>query len=46
VSGLDRTLEKRTAAEIAVELGISKHAVHQAKHRVLKRLREEFEGLE
>jgi RNA polymerase sigma-70 factor, ECF subfamily len=40
------TVEKRTAAEIAAELGITKHAVHQAKYRVLKRLREEFEGLE
>ena len=40
------TVEKRTAAEIAAELGITKHAVHQAKYRVLKRLRDEFEGLE
>jgi RNA polymerase sigma-70 factor (ECF subfamily) len=40
------TVEKRTAAEIAAELGMTKHAVHQAKYRVLRRLREEFEGLE
>ena len=40
------TVEKRTAAEIAAQLGITKHAVHQAKYRVLRRLREEFDGLE
>ena len=40
------TVEKRTAAEIAAQLGITKHAVHQAKYRVLRRLREEFTGLE
>ncbi|MCE9603419.1 MAG: sigma-70 family RNA polymerase sigma factor [Planctomycetia bacterium] len=39
------TVEKRTAAEIAASLGITKHAVHQAKYRVLRRLREEFDGL-
>jgi len=40
------TVEKRTAAEIAAALGMTKHAVHQAKYRVLRRLREEFDGLE
>lgn len=40
------TVEKRTAAEIAEQLGLTKHAVHQAKYRVLRRLREEFAGLE
>lgn len=40
------TVDKRTAAEIAEQLGITKHAVHQAKYRVLRRLREEFDGLE
>jgi len=40
------TVEKRTAAEIAAQLGMTKHAVHQAKYRVLRRLREEFDGLE
>lgn len=39
------TVEKRTAAEVGAELGITKHAVHQAKYRVLRRLREEMEGL-
>jgi RNA polymerase sigma-70 factor, ECF subfamily len=39
------TVERRTAAEIASQLGITKHAVHQAKYRVLRRLREEMDGL-
>ncbi|MCE9604534.1 MAG: sigma-70 family RNA polymerase sigma factor [Planctomycetia bacterium] len=39
------TVEKQTAAEIGAALGISKHAVHQAKYRVLRRLREEMDGL-
>lgn len=39
-------VETRTVAEISVALGITKHAVHQSKYRVLRRLREEFEGLE
>lgn len=38
-------VERRTAAEIAVQLGITKHAVHQAKYRVRRRLREEMDGL-
>jgi RNA polymerase sigma-70 factor (ECF subfamily) len=40
------TVEGRTAAEIAASLGITKHAVHQAKYRVLRRLREEMADLE
>lgn len=39
------TVEGRTAAEIAARLGLTKHAVHQAKYRVLRRLREELDGL-
>lgn len=39
------TIEKRTAADTAAALGMTKHAVHQAKYRVLRRLREEFEEL-
>jgi RNA polymerase sigma-70 factor, ECF subfamily len=38
------TVERKTAAEIAAQLGITKHAVHQAKYRVLRRLREEMDG--
>jgi RNA polymerase sigma factor (sigma-70 family) len=39
------TVDGRTAADIAAELGITKHAVHQAKYRVLQRLRAEIRGL-
>jgi RNA polymerase sigma-70 factor (ECF subfamily) len=39
------TVERKTAAEIAIQLGITKHAVHQAKYRVTRRLREEMDGL-
>jgi len=39
------TVERKTAAEIAAQLGLTKHAVHQAKYRVLRRLREEMDGL-
>jgi RNA polymerase sigma-70 factor (ECF subfamily) len=35
----------RSAAEIAAELGITVGAVYAAKIRVLKRLREELEGM-
>jgi RNA polymerase sigma-70 factor, ECF subfamily len=35
----------RPAADVAVELGISVNAVHLAKSRVLRRLREELNGL-
>jgi len=38
-------VEKRSAAEVGEALGITKHAVHQAKYRVLRRLREEMAGL-
>lgn len=39
------TVENRTAADVAARLGLTKHAVHQAKYRVLRRLREELDGL-
>jgi RNA polymerase sigma-70 factor (ECF subfamily) len=39
------TVEGQTAAEIAQELGMTRHAVHQAKYRVLHRLRQELDGL-
>jgi RNA polymerase sigma-70 factor (ECF subfamily) len=35
----------RPADEVAAELGISEGAVYVAKHRVLRRLREELDGL-
>jgi RNA polymerase sigma-70 factor, ECF subfamily len=35
----------RPAAEVAAELGISENAVYIAKHRVLRRLRAELQGL-
>jgi RNA polymerase sigma-70 factor (ECF subfamily) len=35
----------RPAAAVAAELGISEGAVYVAKHRVLRRLREDLEGL-
>ena len=37
--------ERTTAAELAKELGISQESVRQAKFKVLKRLKEELEGL-
>jgi RNA polymerase sigma-70 factor, ECF subfamily len=40
------TVDGRLAADIAAELGITKHAVHQAKYRVLQRLRAEIRGLD
>jgi RNA polymerase sigma-70 factor (ECF subfamily) len=33
------------AADVALELGISENAVHLAKGRVLRRLRQELAGL-
>jgi len=41
---LQATVDGRTAAQIAQELGMTKHAVHQAKYRVLHRLRAELDG--
>ena len=38
------TMESRPAAEVAAELGLSANAVYLAKSRVLRRLRQEFEG--
>ena len=38
-------VDGRPAAEVAAELGMSPGAVYIAKSRVLKRLREEFDGL-
>jgi RNA polymerase sigma-70 factor (ECF subfamily) len=35
----------RSAADVARELGITPHAVYLAKARILRRLREELEGL-
>jgi RNA polymerase sigma-70 factor, ECF subfamily len=35
----------RPAAEVGAELGLSEGAVYVAKHRVLRRLRQELEGL-
>jgi RNA polymerase sigma-70 factor (ECF subfamily) len=37
--------EGRPAAEVAAELGMSTNAVYIARHRVLRRLRQELEGL-
>lgn len=38
-------VERRSGAEIANQLGISENAVYLARGRVLKRLREELDGL-
>lgn len=38
-------VEGRLAAEVGAELGMAKGAVRQAKYRVLRRLREELDGL-
>jgi len=35
----------QTAAEIARDLGMTKHTVRQAKYRVMRRLKLELEGL-
>jgi DNA-directed RNA polymerase specialized sigma24 family protein len=39
------TVEGRSASEAGQELGLAPNAVHQAKFRVLRRLREEMAGL-
>jgi RNA polymerase sigma-70 factor (ECF subfamily) len=39
------TVESRLPADVADELGISLNAVYKARSRVLRRLREELEGL-
>ena len=38
-------IEGRSAAEVAVELGLSPNAVYLARHRVVTRIRKELEGL-
>jgi RNA polymerase sigma-70 factor (ECF subfamily) len=40
-----QVVDGRTAAEVAAELGISEGAAYVAKCRVLRRLREELDGL-
>jgi RNA polymerase sigma-70 factor (ECF subfamily) len=40
------TVEQKTTDEIAAALGITRQAVRQAKYRVLRRLREELDGLQ
>jgi RNA polymerase sigma-70 factor (ECF subfamily) len=40
-----RVAEGRTAAEVAAALGMTENAVHVAKSRVLRRLRQEMAGL-
>ena len=39
------TVGEQRAADVAADLGMNIGAVHQAKHRVLRRLRREMEGL-
>ncbi|MBI1914941.1 MAG: sigma-70 family RNA polymerase sigma factor [Planctomycetes bacterium] len=39
------TVEGRPAADVGAELGMAANAVHQARFRVLRRLREEMAGL-
>jgi len=39
------TVDGRSAAEVAAELGTSRNAVYLARSRILGRLREEFQGL-
>jgi RNA polymerase sigma-70 factor (ECF subfamily) len=39
------TVEGRSAAEVGAELSLAANAVHQAKFRVLRRLRQEMAGL-
>lgn len=39
------TIDGHSAAEVGQELGLTANAVHQAKFRILKRLRQEMAGL-
>jgi RNA polymerase sigma-70 factor (ECF subfamily) len=39
------TVEGKSGAEVAAELGLSVDAVYAAKSRVLRRLRQELDGL-
>ena len=39
------TVEREKAAVIAAEMGMTVHAVYQAKSRVLRRVRQELDGL-
>jgi RNA polymerase sigma-70 factor (ECF subfamily) len=39
------TVDNRSATEVGQELGLTANAVHQAKFRVLRRLREEMSGI-
>ena len=41
----EHVVSDRSAADIAAELGITENAVYVAKHRVLRRLRQELSGL-
>jgi RNA polymerase sigma-70 factor, ECF subfamily len=38
-------IDGQSAKDVAAELGMKSHAVHQARYRVLHRLREELDGL-
>jgi RNA polymerase sigma-70 factor (ECF subfamily) len=38
-------IERQSSARVAVDLGMSIAAVYQAKSRVLRRLRQELDGL-
>jgi RNA polymerase sigma-70 factor (ECF subfamily) len=42
----ETAVEKRQAGDVAQTLGISLGAVYMAKSRVLRRLREELDGLD
>jgi RNA polymerase sigma-70 factor (ECF subfamily) len=41
----EHVVRGRSAAEVAAELGLSEGAVYAARHRVIRRLREELSGL-
>ncbi len=38
-------VNERSSPEVAAELGMTKHAVRQAKCRVVRRVREELQGM-